>query len=295
MADAVSTEADVDGDGHFEPWPDVQVHVEWGPVGAQLSAARGDAIVIIDLLSFSTSASIAIEREATLFVYTKAEVEHLSGREQVARRHDALVVSKSRKPPPGQVSLSPKSLRSLSLRSRLLLTSANGAACVAAGERAAAVFIGALRNRLATAERLAQDLLAGAYRRVSLIPCGELWSSIAETGGWRPCLADLIGAGAIAQELQRSGLTLSAEAASAAANYAHSSTSLREALATSVSGRELVARGFPEDVTLASELDCAPLVVLRCDDDRRRFAGFSVRGASRGELDNSIQRRTAMQ
>ena len=44
----------------FDPWPDAQLHLDWGLDAARLAAERGDAVVIVDALSFSTTVVMAV-------------------------------------------------------------------------------------------------------------------------------------------------------------------------------------------------------------------------------------------
>ena len=94
----------------FEPWPDSSVHVEWGATGAALAADRGDVVVVVDVLSFSTTLSVAVSRDFTCLVYSAAEIESLGGPAMAGIRLGARPLSKRRTFDPGQVSLSPASL-----------------------------------------------------------------------------------------------------------------------------------------------------------------------------------------
>ena len=134
---------------------------------------------------------------------------------------------------------------------RVVLPSPNGAALsLAAGD--APVLAGCLRNARAVAEeamRLGQ--------RISVIPAGERWAE----GGLRPCLEDWLGAGAVLAHLSGDR---SPECAAAAASFESQRTGLAAALTGCGSGRELIARGMPQDVRVAARLDvsqCVPLLV----------------------------------
>src|SRR5262249_22013381 len=127
----VTRSSDV-GPAVFEPWPDACVHVEWGPHAARRSAARGDAVVIVDVLSFSTTLTVAVERGCECVVYAGAELDELGGREAAAARLGARPLAPDRRVAPGDVSLSPASILRGARDERLLVTSLNGAACVSA-------------------------------------------------------------------------------------------------------------------------------------------------------------------
>lgn len=73
--------------------------------GAVLASRRGDLVVVVDVLSFSTSVVEVIERGGTAFCLSPEELDHAGGREHVGRVHDAIVVSKQRSALAGEVSL----------------------------------------------------------------------------------------------------------------------------------------------------------------------------------------------
>jgi 2-phosphosulfolactate phosphatase len=81
-----------------------------------------------------------------------------------------------------------------------------------------------------------------------VIPAGEMWL----TGELRPCLEDWVGAGAVIGAL--SGVR-SPEAALAVAAFDRFSGGLLQALRESVSGKELIERGFGRDIDAAAELN----------------------------------------
>jgi 2-phosphosulfolactate phosphatase len=255
----------------FDPWPAAQVHVEWGPLGARLAAQRGDFVVVVDVLSFSTTLTVAVEREFSVLVYDPAEIEAFGGRESAALRFGARPAQKSRRVPDGEFSLSPQSLLNAEPRQRLLLTSLNGAAAVSASACAPAVYVGGLRNGAACARLLAQELRRERAKRVTIVACGELWASVAPGfEGFRPSLEDWVGAGYLAGRLADEGYSLSPEAA-AAVPYDERIASLTDC----VSARELVAAGWEEDVAIALELDASAVVAVRDADD---VAGRTFRG-----------------
>ncbi len=95
-------------------------------------------------------------------------------------------------------------------------------------------------------------------KRISIIPAGERW----QDGTLRPALEDLLGAGAILHLLPG---TKSPEAEMAVAAYHHFADDLRSALWHCGSGKELVGRGFTEDVELAAASNTSDAVPLLID------------------------------
>lgn len=255
---------DLPHDAGFEPWPDEsEVHVEWGPTGAALAAARGDLIVIVDVLSFSTAVTRAVGRGAVALSYSGPEIEALGGRAAIQTRFDAEIVAKDRWATDERFSLSPASLDAIGPGDRLIFTSANGAACSAAAMQAPLVLIGALTNRHRVAEVVDDSLAHGRAGRCTLVACGERW--LPTTPGWqaterqpdelRPGLEDQLGVGAIAAGLIAAGRRSSPEARLAAAMFDAAAPDLADTLLDCVSGRELTTRGFTADVELAAALD----------------------------------------
>jgi 2-phosphosulfolactate phosphatase len=261
--------SDVGAEG-FNPLPQEQVHVEWGQAAARLAAGRGDAVVIVDVLSFSTTLTVAAERGCACVVHSDDELAALGGREAAAASLAARALSRARRAGPGEVSLSPASiLAGARPGERLLVTSLNGAACLAAAADAPRLAAGCLRNAHAVAGVAAGWLASGHATRVTLVACGERWPSVApaEPDDLRPGLEDWAGAGAIAAALRDAGLSLSVEAQAA--------TLLAGAvdLAACVSARELVAAGFAADVELCLARDATGVVPVRSEPGGRTLAG----------------------
>lgn len=77
----------------------------------------------------------------------------------------------------------------------------------------------------------------------------------------RPAFEDLIGAGAILSHLKGS---VSPEALSAIAAFSTAQSNLEALVKSCSSGKELIDRGFEQDVELATQLDvsdCTPTLI----------------------------------
>ena len=217
------------------------VALEWGPVGARTLAECSDVVVVVDVLSFTTALTIAVERGAKVWPHTGGE----SAR-QLARDIDA-VLAGNRSSHEG-LTLSPASLLDVDADTRLVLPSPNGSSIsFAAINGEVPVVAGALRNAAAVSRYLVD------FERVAVVPAGERWSD----GSLRPAYEDLVGAGAVVDRLtgRDPGVQLSPEAEAAALAF----RSLRP-LERCPSGQELVERGFAEDVRIAAEIDVSDAV-----------------------------------
>jgi 2-phosphosulfolactate phosphatase len=227
------------------------IRCEWGERGVSVLAPISDIVIIVDVLSFSTSVDIAVQRGATIF---PCRWKDDRAAEYAASVHAELADPKRT---PGKLSLSPQSLLHIQPGTRLVLPSPNGAT-VALAAKPAPVLAGCLRNAHAVATA-AVALAAQQYgSRVAVIPAGERWQ---DDNSLRPCFEDLIGAGAIISYL--SGKS-SPEAISAVAAFLEARSRLGERLYQCSSGKELVESGFSEDVRLASQLnasDSAPVMI----------------------------------
>lgn len=219
-------------------------------------------VVVIDVLSFSTAVDVATARGAIVFPWHEggpSAVEAAQERQAVLAANRTATATTTATSP---WTLSPASLQTIPPGTRLLLPSPNGATISgiarAQGRRTVA---GCLRNASAVGHWLAQT-----GGRVLLVPAGEWTRSSAHGVGtdvWRTALEDWLGAGAIATVLQGHGATLTPEAQDAAARFARCVSDLRTHLSRCASGRELIERGFRDDVHLAAQHDvssCVPLL-----------------------------------
>jgi 2-phosphosulfolactate phosphatase len=206
-------------------------------------APVSDVVVIVDVLSFSTCLDVANCRGAIVFPFQWKD-------ESAAAFAQSICATLASNRGEGGLSLSPASLLAVGPCTRLVLPSPNGSTLtLAAGSTP--TLAGCLRNCRAVA------LAAMKFgRHISVIPAGERWSD----GSLRPAIEDLIGAGAVISFLEGK---LSPEAQLAKSAYEAASTGLVEVIAQCGSGRELIDRGFVQDVSLASEVnisDCVPFL-----------------------------------
>ena len=132
--------------------------------------------------------------------------------------------------------------------SRLVLPSPNGSAIAqAAASSGVPVVAACLRNAAAAVDFLAR------YERVGVVASGERWWD----GSLRPAYEDWLGAGVVIEGLLRRGTAGSPDAEAAAAAAARP-----RPLAQAPSGRELVDKGFADDVALAEERDVTAVVAF---------------------------------
>lgn len=170
---------------------DADVRFDWGLTGAKV--ARADVSVIVDLFSFSTSVTIAVERGMSVFPFPWKGGQAA----EFAAHHDALLaVGRAEATRPHAIpapSLSPASLLACTPVPRLVLPSPNGST-IAAELRArnSLVVVGCLRNATAIASWLASVI--DTRRSIVVVAAGERWS---DDDSLRPALEDHLGAGAI--------------------------------------------------------------------------------------------------
>jgi 2-phosphosulfolactate phosphatase len=211
---------------------------EWGEEGVAALASGSDAIVIVDVLSFSTAVSVVIDRGAEAIPHRWRD--DTAGDRAVAL--GALLAG----PRGSGLSLSPVSLLELPAGSKLVLPSPNGST-LSLSTGTTPTYAGCLRNARAVARAAAAH---GPC--VAVVPAGERWPD----HSLRPAFEDLVGAGAVLREL---GGSRSPEAEAAVASFEAASCYLEGLLRACVSGRELVELGFAKDVAVTAELDASPL------------------------------------
>ncbi|HEU5439182.1 MAG TPA: 2-phosphosulfolactate phosphatase [Ktedonobacterales bacterium] len=225
---------------------------EWGIEGMQRLAPHSDVVVIVDVLRFTTAVDVAVSRSAVVYPYhgqPDGSAEAYA-RELGARLADWRGATTSER----HYSLSPASLLTLAPDERLVLPSPNGATLAfLAAATPATVLAGCLRNATAVAAA-ARD--HGGL--VAVIAAGERRER--DTGGLRPAVEDLLGAGAILTALRP--VAPSPEARAAMAAFQAAELDLRTHLFGCSSGRELVQKGFSQDVEIAAEHDVSRTVPI---------------------------------
>ncbi len=223
-----------------------EIRCEWGERGVAALAPISDIVIIVDVLSFSTSVDIALQQGAVVFPYRWNDDTAAAFAVSIQAELADPTRTSSR------YSLSPQSLWHLQPGTRIVLPSPNGATLTLAA-KPTPVLVGCLRNAQAVASA------AKMYgSKIAVIPAGERWR---DDRSLRPSVEDLIGAGAIISSL--SG-TRSPEAVSAVAAFQAAQPGLSEYLHQCSSGKELIERGFGEDVNLASQLnisECVPILM----------------------------------
>lgn len=240
---------------------------DWGLTGATVIAEGAAVVVVVDLLSFTTSLSVAVDLGIEVYPYRLRDV---SAAAFAATRQAVLAVGRREAGNTG-VSLSPLSIRAAAGRSgplagggRLVLPSPNGASVARALAEAGVSVVGAsLRNVNAVAAWVRS---AAAGQPVAVVASGERWPGDL----LRPAVEDLWGAGAVLPALLDAGAgPASPEAMAAVAAFRQVAGDLPAALRACASGQELTADGFGDEIAVAAEWNTSTVVpVLQGDTFR---------------------------
>lgn len=246
-----------------------RVRFGWGPDDLAALGPGSHAVVVVDVLRFTTAVSVAVARGATVVAHrwndaTAAAAAADRGAEVAGRRREA-----------GRWSLSPTDLQAIPAGTRLVLPSPNGATlALAAAATTGCVVAGSLRNASAVGHRLR----AGEHEVVTVIAAGERWPGAGDNhdGPLRPAVEDLLGAGAVIDALLGDGRAGASPEARAARAAFTAVADLRAELLDCVSGRELAGRGWADDVETAARLDAddvVPVLVAGAFTAAREVAG----------------------
>ncbi|HEX7681615.1 MAG TPA: 2-phosphosulfolactate phosphatase [Thermoanaerobaculia bacterium] len=220
----------------------MRVTCDWG-VNALANVPRDSVVIVVDVFSFSTAVTVACGRGARIYPCPWSDDRAA----ELARTHEARLASKTRDT---AFSLSPSALREIPHGTRMVLPSRNGSAIAFAARQVGieTIAVGCLRNASAVTRWIGE-------RSAAIIACGERWAD----DSLRFAIEDWLAAGAI---ISRMPHARSAEAEAAAAAFERLCGQLADALRGSLSGRELVDAGWPDDVDVASELDADDLVPI---------------------------------
>jgi 2-phosphosulfolactate phosphatase len=234
--------------------------MEWGPTGA--AEVPADYAVVVDVLSFTTTLTVALERGIEVFPFRWRDAraaEHAlrHGATLAVGRFEALSRGDAR-----HVSLSPASLAEVEGIERLVLPSPNGSSIAFALADSGAQVVGAcLRNAGAVARWLAPKVADGAS--VVVVPAGERWYD----DTLRPAVEDLWGAGAVLAGLVDDEGSASPEARMAVAAWR--AARLPDDLLHCAGGIELTEVGFVADVEIAARHDVSEVVPVLVDESFR--------------------------
>ena len=98
-----------------------RVRFEWGLSGAEALGRQGRIAVVVDVLTFTTTVSVAMDAGISVFPYPLR-----TGAADHARRHAAALAVNRSDALAGRISLSPATVRGVSGPKRLVLPSPNG-------------------------------------------------------------------------------------------------------------------------------------------------------------------------
>lgn len=217
------------------------IKLEWGLPGIEQLASVSEVIIIVDTLSYSTCVEIAVTNGAKIYPYKYKDDSAID----YAKSVGAELANRDRNS--SGYTLSPVSLINIPSNTKLVLPSPNGSTLSLATGNIPTI-CGGLRNAKAVAE---YAMTIG--KNISVIPAGERWQEkFASKGTIRFAIEDLIGAGAVISFLNG---RLSPESKSALAVFESVEENLLEEIKNCSSGKELIERGFEEDVNLACEIN----------------------------------------
>jgi 2-phosphosulfolactate phosphatase len=217
------------------------INCEWGLKGIEKYSALSDVTIIVDVFSFSTCVDAALANKAVIYPYMYKD-DSVTG--YAAKHHAVIAGNKRSKEKP---SLSPVSLKNIKPGTGLILPSPNGSALsLASGSKI--TLCACLRNYNSVAA-----YANSISRNILIVPAGEKWPD----DSIRFAIEDYAGAGAVISCLTGE---LSAESTSAAVFYHSLKPHLKNVLSACDSARELMEKGFPEDVEFALELGVSTVI-----------------------------------
>ncbi|MFB8004968.1 2-phosphosulfolactate phosphatase [Nocardia sp. NPDC056000] len=235
------------------------VRFDWGLAGAQALGPQSAAVVVVDVLSFTTTVSVAVDVGTRVLPYRWRDG---NAAEFAAEQDAELAVGRTAVSQQHPWSLSPAALRRAPAPARLVLPSPNGSA-ISAAVTGIPVIAACLRNASAVADWIAGQGWGTQWKPVAVIAAGEHWP--AGSGAIRPAVEDWLGAAAVIAALaERGSGPLSPEASVVKASY-DGIDDIGALIRNCASGRELAAIGFGEDVAIATEIGASQAVPIVVD------------------------------
>jgi 2-phosphosulfolactate phosphatase len=250
-------------DGDWYSQRGYRCRLEWGYRGAREAAGRGDILVVVDTLRFSSAVATAIHHGVLIYPCAWADdaeaIAHRVGGEAAIKPREGIA--------PARFSLSPLSYWGAEPGTRVVLPSPNGATCSRYGADVPFLFVGTLLNARAVAAAVSQQL-EGTDLCATFLACGERWRTASEDGELRIAMEDYLGAGAILAHVDHDK---SPEALACEGAFRHLRHELESVLLECGSGRELREKGCTDDVRHAARLNLYDSVpILRGEWIERR-------------------------
>ncbi len=247
------------GRGPTENPATVKCHFGFDLPGVREGRRRGDVLVLVDVLSFSTTVAAGCARGVVFLpAGSRRRAEALA-----AEKGGVASVARGEDSAPDRFSLSPLSYASAPRGLVVALRSPNGARLALSARGSPATVVAGLVNASAAGAAAAAGARA-ANTGVTVVACGER----VRAGGRRRRFAaeDLLGAGAViaAVDLLRTG-----EAEVALRAFEAVRGDLESVLLTTESGLDLLEAGWQEDVVYAARLDSLRTVPLLRDGEIR--------------------------
>jgi phosphosulfolactate phosphohydrolase-like enzyme/MFS family permease len=166
-----------------------RLRCDWGLYGAHAITERAAIVAVVDVLSFTTTLTVAADAGVEVFPYRWRDASAA----RFAREHDAVLAVGRSQARPGEVSLSPGTVRGARDVRRLVLPSPNGSTIAQSMAGVARDVIGvSLRNATAAAAWTATRLGGDETSAIAVVAAGEQWRN----ASLRPAVEDLWGAGA---------------------------------------------------------------------------------------------------
>jgi 2-phosphosulfolactate phosphatase len=236
------------------------VRFDWGLTGAQAVSPGCELAIVIDILSFTTTLSVALDAGITVLPY---RVRGDQAAAFAAEADATLAVGRS-VARGDQISLSSPTIRNrVAPPQRLVLPSPNGSTISYELASTATTVIGAsLRNASSVAAWICATHAPDTS--IAVIAAGERWPD----ESLRPAVEDMWGAGAVLHALANRGWrqNFSPEADVASTAWAHVEPAVAAHLRSCASGQELISAGYAQDVDIAGEVNTSTHVpVLRKD------------------------------
>ena len=142
-----------------------ECRVEWGRRGVREAAERGDIIIIVDVLSFSSTVITAVRNGAIIYPYPRT----LDGKKFAAKIGGEFILGRAEAAQIGTPTLSPVSFGQDQNNKKYVLTSLNGAYCTWIASQVPALLIGSLLNAESVAAA-ANQLRKQTKANITVIP-----------------------------------------------------------------------------------------------------------------------------